>query len=93
MSPVFILSGCVGKVNLHNQRKMFVGISFQPCNAPNWLSPMQSEEKTLPEERKEDQKAVDAKLVPLIEAVPELKSYLSARFSLKSGVKPHELVF
>jgi hypothetical protein len=22
-----------------------------------------------------------------------LKSYLSARFSLKSGVKPHELVF
>jgi len=53
----------------------------------------ESEEKTLPEERKEDQKAVDAKLVPLIEAVPELKSYLSARFSLKSGVKPHELVF
>jgi large subunit ribosomal protein L6e len=54
---------------------------------------MQSEEKTLPEERKEDQKAIDAKLIPLVEAVPELKSYLSARFSLKSGVKPHELVF
>jgi len=53
----------------------------------------ESEEKTLPEERKEDQKAIDAKLIPLVEAVPELKSYLSARFSLKSGVKPHELVF
>jgi large subunit ribosomal protein L6e len=51
------------------------------------------EEKGLPEEKKEDQKAIDAKLIPLIEAVPELKSYLGARFSLKSGVKPHELVF
>lgn len=47
----------------------------------------------MPAERIDDQKAIDAKLVPLIEAVPELRSYLSARFSLKSGVKPHELVF
>ena len=56
-------------------------------------SPLQTEEKTLPAERIDDQKAIDAELVPLIEAVPELRSYLSARFSLKSGVKPHELVF
>jgi len=54
---------------------------------------MQKEETYLSEEKKEDQKAIDAKLIPLIEAVPELKTYLSARFSLKSGVKPHELVF
>ncbi len=54
---------------------------------------LQEEEKTLPLEKIEDQKALDAKLVPIIEAVPELKSYLSARFGLKSGVKPHELVF
>ncbi|KAG0620698.1 hypothetical protein M758_4G236400 [Ceratodon purpureus] len=53
----------------------------------------EKEEKSLPEEKKEDQKAIDAKLIPLIEAVPEMKTYLSARFSLKSGVKPHELVF
>jgi large subunit ribosomal protein L6e len=52
-----------------------------------------NEVQTIPEEKKEDQKAIDAKLIPLIEAVPELKSYLAARFSLKSGVKPHELVF
>ncbi|XP_024389884.1 large ribosomal subunit protein eL6 [Physcomitrium patens] len=52
-----------------------------------------NEAQTIPEEKKEDQKAIDAKLIPLIEAVPELKSYLAARFSLKSGVKPHELVF
>jgi large subunit ribosomal protein L6e len=51
------------------------------------------EEKSLPQEKIDDQKAIDAKLITLIEAVPELKSYLSARFSLKSGVKPHELVF
>jgi large subunit ribosomal protein L6e len=51
------------------------------------------EETSLPAEKKEDQKAIDTKLIPLIEAVPELKTYLSSRFSLKSGVKPHELVF
>jgi large subunit ribosomal protein L6e len=54
---------------------------------------LQEEEKSLPLEKIEDQKAIDAKLVPLIEAVPELKSYLASRFGLKSGVKPHELVF
>ncbi|BBN05261.1 large subunit ribosomal protein L6e [Marchantia polymorpha subsp. ruderalis] len=53
----------------------------------------ESEEKQLPAERKEDQKAVDAQLLPLIEKIPDMKSYLGARFSLKSGVKPHELVF
>jgi large subunit ribosomal protein L6e len=59
---------------------------------------MQKEEVSLPEEKKEDQKAIDAKLIPLIEAVPELKSYLSARFSLKSAtracvLKAHRLWF
>lgn len=39
------------------------------------------------------QKAVDAPLTKNIEAVPDLKAYLAARFSLKSGMKPHELVF
>jgi len=53
----------------------------------------ETEEKQLPAERKEDQKALDALLLPLIEKVPDLKSYLGARFGLKSGVKPHELVF
>lgn len=47
----------------------------------------------LPQEKKDDQKAVDASLIKAIEAVPDLKDYLSARFSLKSGMKPHELVF
>ncbi|KAF3442615.1 hypothetical protein FNV43_RR16531 [Rhamnella rubrinervis] len=51
------------------------------------------EKKLLPQEKKDDQKAVDAPLLKSIEAVPDLKTYLGARFSLTSGMKPHELVF
>lgn len=47
----------------------------------------------LPQEKKDEQKAVDTALIKAIEGVPELKAYLSARFSLKAGMKPHELVF
>ncbi|KAK5836002.1 60S ribosomal L6 [Gossypium arboreum] len=51
------------------------------------------DKKTLPDEKKENQKAVDASLIKSIEGVADLKAYLAARFSLKSGMKPHELVF
>ncbi|TYI43346.1 hypothetical protein ES332_A01G162600v1 [Gossypium tomentosum] len=51
------------------------------------------DKKELPEDKKEDQKSVDASLIKSIEGVPDLKAYLAARFSLKSGMKPHELVF
>lgn len=51
------------------------------------------EKKVLPDDKKDDQRTVDAQLIKSIEAVPDLKTYLSARFSLKSGMKPHELVF
>lgn len=51
------------------------------------------ETKTLPQEKKDDQKAVDTQLIKSIEAVPDLKAYLAARFSLRAGMKPHELVF
>ncbi|GAB2262630.1 hypothetical protein Droror1_Dr00003627 [Drosera rotundifolia] len=47
----------------------------------------------LPNEKKDDQKAVDAALIKAIEFFPDLKSYLGARFSLQDGMKPHELVF
>ncbi|PHU30926.1 60S ribosomal protein L6 [Capsicum chinense] len=43
-------------------------------------------------EEKDDQKAVDAALLKAIKFVPELKAYLCARFSFKSGMKPHKLV-
>ncbi|GMP71401.1 hypothetical protein CsSME_00029826 [Camellia sinensis var. sinensis] len=51
------------------------------------------EKNVLPQEKKDDQKTVDAPLIKAIEAVPDLKTYLAARFSLKAGMKPHELVF
>ncbi|XP_022153787.1 60S ribosomal protein L6-like [Momordica charantia] len=51
------------------------------------------EKSVLPAEKKDDQKAVDTPLLKSIEGVPELKAYLAARFSLKAGMKPHELVF
>ncbi|MQL94253.1 hypothetical protein Taro_026908 [Colocasia esculenta] len=51
------------------------------------------EAKTLPQEKKDDQKAVDAPLLKAIEGVPDLRAYLDARFSLRAGMKPHELVF
>ncbi|MQM16614.1 hypothetical protein Taro_049573 [Colocasia esculenta] len=51
------------------------------------------ETKSLPQEKKDDQKAVDAPLLKAIEGVPDLRAYLAARFSLRAGMKPHELVF
>ncbi|MDG2861006.1 hypothetical protein P7M27_25475, partial [Vibrio parahaemolyticus] len=51
------------------------------------------EKSVLPQQKKDDQKTVDSELIKAIESVPDLKTYLGARFSLKAGVKPHELVF
>uniref|UniRef100_A0A1D1XIP6 60S ribosomal protein L6 n=1 Tax=Anthurium amnicola TaxID=1678845 RepID=A0A1D1XIP6_9ARAE len=51
------------------------------------------EAKGLPQEKKDDQKAVDAPVIKAIESVPDLRAYLAARFSLRAGMKPHELVF
>ncbi|KAH1251121.1 60S ribosomal protein L6 [Glycine max] len=51
------------------------------------------EKSVLPQQKKDDQKTVDSALIKAIGSVPDLKTYLGARFSLKAGVKPHELVF
>ncbi|XP_054816083.1 60S ribosomal protein L6 [Prosopis cineraria] len=51
------------------------------------------EKNVIPQEKKDDQKIVDSALLQAIESVPDLKAYLGARFSLKAGMKPHELVF
>ncbi|KAJ4783258.1 60S ribosomal protein L6 [Rhynchospora pubera] len=53
----------------------------------------EEKKSVLPQYKKDDQKAVDTALLKAIEAVPDLKTYLSARFSLRDGMKPHQLVF
>merc|ERR1712054_314410 len=50
-------------------------------------------ESTLDESRKTLQKDVDAKIVAKIESTPLLKQYLSSKFSLKKGDKPHAMSF
>jgi len=44
-------------------------------------------------ERKADQKAVDAAVLKAVKAVPMLKQYLNAKFSLKQGQFPHMMKF
>ncbi|KAK3268816.1 60S ribosomal protein L6 [Cymbomonas tetramitiformis] len=51
------------------------------------------EKKELSAEKVEDQKTIDAAVLPLVEAVPDLKAYLGSLFSLKSGDKPHAMSF
>lgn len=46
---------------------------------------------TVSEEKKAAQAELDAQIMPLVEAVPLLKEYLGALFTLTKGMKPHEM--
>ena len=43
--------------------------------------------------RKKDQETVDTQVLAAIKKVAQLDGYLKTRFSLKKGVKPHEIKF
>ena len=45
------------------------------------------------DERKADQKALDAGLLKAVDKTPMLKAYLAALFTLTKGMKPHEMKF
>ncbi|GJP78519.1 hypothetical protein CLOP_g8813 [Closterium sp. NIES-67] len=51
------------------------------------------EKKVVSQARKDDQAAVDDKILAAVASEPLLKEYLSARFSLTSGDKPHRMQF
>merc|ERR1719428_2714390 len=50
-------------------------------------------EKTVSAERKQTQKDVDSSIAAELKKDPVMAKYLKARFSLTSGMKPHEMVF
>jgi large subunit ribosomal protein L6e len=45
------------------------------------------------DERKADQKAVDASLLKAVAAVPMMEGYLAAKFSLSDNDRPHKMLF
>ena len=45
------------------------------------------------DQRKADQKTVDAALLKVVEATPFMKNYLGSNFSLKKHDRPHNMVF
>ena len=70
---------------------------FCPQIAKAFLTPLfsssQEKEKTIDGERKKLQDDVDGKLVQVIGKDALLKAYISSKFSLKNGDKPHNMVF
>ena len=68
----------------------FVLSSFCYNTCARFLFPQRA---PLPVQRKEDQKAVDAQLLAVVEKTPMLKEYLKAKFSLKQGQYPHMMKF
>jgi large subunit ribosomal protein L6e len=61
------------------------------CDMPNTDTTLQA--KKVASGRAEDQKSVDRAILSSLKKEPFLISYLGSTFSLRSGDKPHEMVF
>jgi large subunit ribosomal protein L6e len=61
------------------------------CDMPNTDTSQQA--KKVASGRAEDQKSVDRAILSSLKKEPFLISYLGSTFSLRSGDKPHEMVF
>jgi large subunit ribosomal protein L6e len=51
------------------------------------------QKKQLASGRADDQKSIDKSIIASIKKEPYLANYLSSSFSLKSGDRPHQMVF
>lgn len=67
------------RVNSSEEEEFFAGDAPKPA--------------IVSDERKADQKKVDAALLKAVEAVPLLKAYLGAKFSLRNNDQPHKMIF
>jgi len=45
------------------------------------------------DQRKADQKKVDAAILKAVDAAPLMKNYLGSKFSLKKHDRPHKMIF
>ena len=50
-------------------------------------------QERITEQRKNSQNLIDTEVLKLVKQVPQMKEYLSNRFALKNGDRPHTMNF
>eukprot|EP00291_Cryptomonas_curvata_P022312 CAMPEP_0172175186 /NCGR_PEP_ID=MMETSP1050-20130122/14078_1 /TAXON_ID=233186 /ORGANISM="Cryptomonas curvata, Strain CCAP979/52" /LENGTH=313 /DNA_ID=CAMNT_0012847241 /DNA_START=22 /DNA_END=960 /DNA_ORIENTATION=+ len=73
--------------------KYFAKIKAKKTKTADGFFATEDKKEPLSDERKADQKAVDAKLLDAAKKTEYLEAYLSSKFSLSKSDKPHNMVF